>query len=121
MKRIIPDGIYRGAPCSVVAVGCAAHITDPGALSGLYSGSMHEDGYLSLRGMNALVRENLAVKRRTDYRRGQRPLLRDWAHEHRGTKAVICVAGHFIYFDGKDYHSFFWNGGDEVITVWEVA
>lgn len=121
MKRVVPGSIYRGAPCSVVAVGCAAHITDPDALRGLYSDAMHADGYLSLDGMNRLVRANLAVTRRLNYRRGERLVLRDWAHEHRGTKAVICVAGHFIYFDGKDYHSFFWNGGDEVISVWEVA
>lgn len=121
MKRHLPDEIYRGAPCSVVAVGCALGIADSDALRGLYSDSLRRDGYLSLDGMNRLVRANMAVVRRTNFKRGERPLLRDWAHANIGKRAVICVAGHFIYFDGRDYYSFFKNGGDEVISVWEVA
>ena len=121
MKRIIPDKIYRGKPCSVVAVGCALHNTSQDALQSLTSPSLRSDGYLSLDGMNRLVRANLDVIRRVNYKRGHRPLLREWAREHRGTKAVICVLGHYIYFDGRDYHSFLWNGVDEVVCVWEVA
>lgn len=120
MKRIVPGKIYRGLPCSVVALGCALKIGDSKALQRLYSPSIHADGYLSLDGMNRLVRANMGVIRRVNYKRGQRPKLRDWAHTHPGVKAVICVAGHFVYFDGRDYHSFFWNGGDEVIAVWEI-
>lgn len=121
MKRIVPDAIYRGRPCSVVAVGCAAGISSTSGLEGLYSRLLRSDGYLSLRGMDALVRANLAVLRRVDYRRGKRPVLRDWAHAHPGTKAVICVLGHYLYFDGKDYYSFLKNGGDEVVAVWELT
>lgn len=121
MKRIEPDRIYRGKPCSMVAVGCALGIASRDALESLRSPLLHKDGYLSLDGMNRLVRANLRVTRRVNYRRGHRPALRDWAHTHPGTKAVICVEGHFIYFDGRDYHSFLWNGGDDVISVWEVA
>ena len=120
MKRIVPSNVYRDVPCSVVAVGCAAGITSKEAVQRLYSSSLHSDGYLSLDGMNRLVRAHVGVKRRVNYKRGQRQVLRDWSHEHLGTRAVICVAGHFIYFDGRDYHSFFWNGGNEVISVWEL-
>ena len=121
MKRITPKSIYRGAPCSVVAVGCAIGIAARERLGALYSPSLHSDGYLSLNGMNELIRANTSVVRRVNFKRGQRPVLRDWAHKHIGTKAVVCVSGHFVYFDGRDYHSFFWNGGDEVISVWEIA
>lgn len=118
MRRLVPDRIYLGKPCSVVALGCAMHVSDPEALMALYSPSLRADGYLSLDGMNRLIRAHTRVIRRVNYRRGERPCLRKWAHEHLWTKAVICVEGHFVYFDGHNYHSFLWNGDDEVITVW---
>ena len=119
MKRIVPDRIYRGLPCSVVAVGCALGIGSSDALRALYSDSMHRDGYLSLNGMNALVRKNMKVIRRTNYRRGERPCLRDFCHGFDG-KAIVCVSGHFVYVDNGNYHSFFRNGDDDVIAVWEI-
>ena len=121
MKRIQPNAIYDGIPCSVVSVGCAMKLIDRAAIVRLYSNQLHKDGYLSLRDMDGLLRANMSVKRRTNYKRGQRPALWQWAQDHVGTKAVICLLGHFIYFDGHDYHSFFHNESDEVVTVWEVA
>lgn len=118
MKRIVPNEIYRGLPCSTVAVGCALGISDSCVLDGLQSPKLHEDGYLSLDGMNVFIRSKLVVKKSESYRRGERPALRDWAHEHIGQKAIVCVQGHFLYFDGRDYHSFFWNGKDPVVRVW---
>lgn len=118
MKRITPPDMYRGLPCSVVSVGCALGIANTGALSGLYSPHLQDGGYLSLKGMNALIRANMAVKRQAYYKRGDRPILRDFAHEHIGERAIICLLGHYIYFDGRDYHSFFYNGGDQVVSVW---
>ena len=121
MKRIIQDDIYQGLPCSVVATGCALKISDLSALSALVSGDLHNDGYLSLDGMNRLIRANMGVEKAESYRRGNRPALRDWAHEHLGKRAIVCVLGHFLYFDGRDYHSFFWNGGDPVVKVWYLS
>ena len=120
MKRILPNKIYRGVPCSVVAVGCATGITARDALRGLYSPDLRSDGYLSLHGMNRLVRANLAVLRHMTFRRGARPCLRDFCHAFKG-KAVVCVAGHYVYVANGDYWSFFRNGDDEVISVWELA
>lgn len=126
MKRITPDAIYEGLPCSVVAVGTAMQVTDSSAvyallqsaLNGSYGAKLHEDGYLSLNGLNGLIRANLSVRKRENFKRGERPVLRDFAHSHLGEKAVICVLGHYLYFDGRDYYSFLWNGGDEVVAVW---
>lgn len=120
MKRIIPAECYRGLPCSAVAVGCAMGITNAFTVgvAGLISLDLHADGYLSLDSMNRLIRGHLRVLKRENYRRGERPALRDWAHEHLGAKAIVCVRGHYVYFDGKDYHSFFFNGGDPVISIW---
>lgn len=118
MKRIIPDSVYEGLPCSMVAVGCAMGIVSQEAVQALRSPNLHGDGYLSLNDMNRLIRANLAVKSRENFKRGQRPALRDWAHQHLGQRAMVCVLGHYLYFDGRDYHSFLWNGGDPVVSVW---
>lgn len=117
MKRIVPDKIYRGLPCSVVAAGCALHLAVRASIRALYSPDLKRDGYLSLDGMNRLIRANMAVVRRVNYKRGQRPCLRDFCHEFSG-RAVVCVAGHFVYVENGDYYSFFKNGNDEVISVW---
>lgn len=120
MKRITPDRVYEGLPCSMVAVGCA--MGEQGAVlaaeDGLRSPDLRSDGYLSLDGLNRLIRAHLGVKRMEYFKRVDRPALRDWAHANIGHRAVVCVLGHYIYFDGRDYHSFLWNGGDPVVKVW---
>lgn len=118
MKRIIPANIYLGLPCSVVAAGCALGTDDLNALAGLVSDDLHDDGYLSLDGMNRLIRANQRVKKCEYFKRGQRPTLQAWANMHIGQRAVICLYGHFIYFDGTDYYSFFYNDYDLVVKVW---
>lgn len=120
MKRITPDKVYEGLPCSMVAVGCAmgAQGAVSAAEDALRSPDLHADGYLSLDGLNRLIRAHMHVTRRENFRRGERPALRDFAHSHLGQRAVICVLGHYLYFDGRDYHSFLWNGGDPVVSVW---
>ncbi len=118
MKRITPDDIYRGLPCSTVALGCALGYTEREDVAGLRSAGLTEDGYLSLRGMNALVRARTRVRKVVSFKRGERPALRDFAHENIGHRAIICLLGHFVYFDGRDYHSFFKNGSDPVVQVW---
>ncbi len=120
MKRREPDPIFKGLPCSAVATGCAMQIANRSGIDALKSPLLKEDGYLSLKGMDTLVRQNLAVLKRINYRRGERPILRDWAHDNLGQKAIICVTGHYIYFDGKNYWSYFWNGSDDVVSVWMI-
>lgn len=118
MKRIEPSSIYNFKPCSMVAVGCAVGCTDEDALNSLKSASLHSDGYLSLKGMESLIKANLSVEKSVYYKRGERPVLRDFAHANEGRKAIVCLLGHYVYFDGHDYYSFFKNGGDQVVKVW---
>lgn len=120
MKRIEPAPIYKGFPCSAVAVGCAKQIARRSDVKALKSPDLKDDGYLSLKGMNALVRANLTVVKQEKFKRGERPLLREYARQIKGKKAVVCVLGHYVYFDGKDYWSYFWNGGDEVVSAWII-
>ena len=125
MKRIDPHGFYRGMPCSIVAVGTAAGFL-PNQVEDLernlrVTKALKVDGYLTLANMNKIVRRFLKVTKRKDFKRGERPTLSEWASENFLVKAVVCLKGHYIYFDsGEDYYSFFENENDEVVTVWEV-
>ena len=118
MEQIIPDNIYWGLPCSMVAVGCALGYTKEEDIARLDSNKLKEDGYLSLKGMNTLIRSHLTVKKAVYYKKKDRITLKDFTKEYEGIKAVICLLGHFIYYDGKDYHSFFKNDDDPVVQAW---
>lgn len=120
MNRKLPDSIYEGYPCSVVAVGCASGLTDADALKSLLSSKLHDDGYLSLSGMNRLARTNLPIVKRYNYKRGERPTLLKFSCDFK-EKAIICVIGHYIYCNGEDYYSFFDNEFDDVISVWQIG
>ena len=121
MKRIIPADIYKGVPCSAVAVGCALGVSSQAAVKRLMSPGLRGHGWLSFKDMNILIRAHLGVLQRGRYRGSDRPTLRDFAHSHRGQRAILCVASHYIYFDGRDYYSFFWNGGSLVNEIWFLA
>lgn len=112
MKRITPSRKLEGVPCSLVAVACALGVDEPPTKA---RPKLKNGGYASLDEMNKYVRANLAVRKRVNFKRGNRPLLRELKPD---TGAVVCVRGHFLYHDGRDYHSFLWNGGDEVVSVW---
>ena len=117
MKRILPDNVYLDLPCSMVAVGCALKTTDKAVVRGLKSEFLKSDGYLSLDGMNRLVRAHMAVIRRENFKRGERPNLRDFCHSYSG-RAILCLLGHFVYVEGGNYYSFFFNGDDPVVAAW---
>jgi len=108
MRRISPPEEYLDEPCSIVGIGCATS-------RHLHFATSYSDGYMTLRDMNRIIRENCAVRKRIDYRRGQRPKLRDL---HIDGKALVCVLGHFVYVENETYWSFFDNEDDEVVTVW---
>ena len=116
MIRITPDGSLVTRPCSYVAVFSALG-QKPRAGEPEYWRRLREDGYATLETANKFIRANLSVKRRKDYKRGERPLLRNL---HLTGKAVVCVYGHYLYLEGETYHSFFDNEDDEVVSVWEL-
>ena len=117
VKRRDPSDIYRGVPCSVVAVGTAKGAT-AGAWDWLvFPEKLRDDGYLSLAEMDRFIRRYLPVRRREYYRRGERPTLLEYLRTS-AHRAVICVRGHYLYADRNTYYSFLKNGRDEVISVW---
>lgn len=122
MTRIEPDPLlYSGLPCSFVAVNCARQMNNENpafCVTEMPEGLRKSDGYLTLNGLNKYSRAHLNVAKRKDYRRGERPKLRDL---HLDGKAVVVVYGHCIYVDGETYYSYFENEDDEVVAVWQLT
>ncbi len=114
----LPNEVFEELPCSIVAVGCALGYTDSAAVAALKPAGLHEDGYLSLKGMEALIRAKLKVDCKVYYKRWCRPTLAEFMEKNKGRKAIVCLLGHFVYWDGVDYHSFFYNNDDPVVQVW---
>lgn len=114
MSRITPDKLYDGLPCSMVAVGCAKN--DAAELVSRAVG-LKGDGYLTLDDMNRYIRANLSVRKKEYFKRGERPLLKDFLNGNT-ERAVVCLLGHYVYVDGEDYWSFFKNEFDPVVCVW---
>ena len=109
MIRIEPEENLAPYACSVVAVSCAlGHIPENLPI-------LRDDGWATLNVANKLIRAYLPVKNRVNYKRGQRPLLKDL---HLDGKAIVCVYGHLIYLDHEVYYSFFDNELDPVVAVW---
>lgn len=113
MIRIVPDQEYSGYPCSVVAVSCAIKRL-PEDLDE-YLPQLRSDGYAKLNVSNRFIRNHLKIKKRIDYKRGERPKLKDL---HLAGKALVCVYGHMIYIEDDVYWSFFDNEEDDVVAVW---
>ena len=70
MVRHLPDDYLRPYPCLIVAVASALGHLPEGDVD------FKADGYATLREANKLIRSCLPVKRRRDYKRGERPRLR---------------------------------------------
>ena len=112
-----PNSFYRESPCSVVAVGTALNMQGKNLKISDIPANLKKDGYLTLNDMNRFVRSHLSVKKRENFKRGERKILRDFLEDNENN-AIICVLGHYIYAEGKVYYSFFDNDYDEVVTVW---
>lgn len=118
--RITPNRKYNGLPCSYVGTGCAFEdITGQRFKEKLPEG-LREDGWATMKQLNAYVREHLPVKKKVYYTRAERFKLRDFLANNTG-RAGVCVLGHFIYVNGQNYWSFFNNLNDDVVCVWYIA
>ena len=115
MRRIDPDSSLWGLPCSICAVASALGYIPEGTEE--YKKNLKDDGYATLNAANRYIRDNLDIAKRTDYKRGQRPMLKNL---HLDGKAVVCVYGHLIFVDHESYWSFFENEDDDVVAVWRL-
>ena len=109
LRRITPNSALNGVPCSIVAVSCALG-KSPEEIP-----ELKDDGYATLNSANKYIRKNLKVRKRGDYKRGERPLLKDLNLDGKG---IVCVLGHYLFLDHDKYYSFFENDYDDVVAVW---
>lgn len=124
-EQILPDDIFRGFPCSMVACGCADKfgVREQADIEKYRSPELRDDGYLSLDSFNRLCRKYFNVQKKVYFRRKERPLLKDYIKTI-DQPAFICVYGHLIYADPwadnerGGYFSFFDNDKDTVVCVW---
>lgn len=133
MERHIPASIYEGVPCSLVALRIAAdhyrllaemrkvefeRKDDFCRILDNSGAKLHADGYCPLSEFNKMVRyvfpKELIIKRQ-DFRRGERPALKDMVFT---TNALACVKGHFVFVEKDGYWSFFDNDNDEIVAMW---
>ena len=115
--RIEPDPKYHGLPCSYVGVGCAYEDINHKDFNANLPDTLKNDGYLSLDNANKFIRQYLDVQRKEYLTRKERMTLSEFMETNK-SKACICVLGHFIYVNGKNYWSYFDNDNDDVVCIW---
>ena len=108
MLRKSPPAVCDGIPCILAAIGTVKPLSQ----IEIIPDSINPTGYTRLDAANRLIRKNLSVKKSIEYRRGNRPKLKEL---HLDGQAIVCVLGHYLYLDRETYHSFFDNENDEVI------
>ena len=117
--RITPINKYRGLPCSYVGIGCAYEdfYNKPFTISMFEN--LKDDGWATLENTNKYVRSLLPIKKKVYFKRNERIKLKEFLSENT-EKCLVCVYGHFIYVNGKDYWSFFENENDKIVCIWYI-
>ena len=118
--RIIPEEKYEEVPCSQVAIGCAyENVFDKNLSHTIEVRLKNTEGYATLEEANKSIRANLPIAKRIYYRRAERISLSDFFKNNK-EKCIVCVLGHYIFVDGKDYYSYCDNEDDVVVCVWYI-
>lgn len=119
MRRFDPANKYRGLPCSYVTACCAYESFHYGSRVPVMPDKLKQSGYLTLNDANKYFRNIVPIRKRTIFKKGERPRLEDFLKTNT-QRCCVCVTGHFLYADGDVYWSFFDNADDEVISVWYI-
>lgn len=106
-------------PCSQIALMCAAE--DMVVPLTVQPPKVDKVGYCRLQDMNQVIRKVFPQARFIYVNRAFRNTLSHLIAGHQGIKMIICVQGHFIYFNGSDYYSYFNNDNDTVIAIWMLS
>lgn len=117
--RITPERKYRGKPCSYVGTGCAYENINGKKFTAPLPEGLKKTGWATLDILNKYVREHLKIRKKVYYCRNERFKLREFL-EKNTERAVICVLGHAIYVDGKNYWSYFNNLNDDIVCIWYI-
>ena len=117
--QIIPNERFNSMPCSMVSLYYAYKDLYKQYIKIDEIVRTRQDGYLALSKMNTYANLLFKVKKAQQYGSTKRFTLKEFLKSN-DKKCVVCVLGHYIYVDGKDYYSFFNNENDKVVKIWYV-
>ena len=117
--QITPSERFNNTPCSMVALYYAYKNIYNQRIAVEEIIRTRPDGYLALSKMNNYINMFFKVKKAQQYGKDKRFSLNEFLKTN-DKKCVVCVLGHYIYVDGKNYFSFFDNEKDKVVKIWYV-
>lgn len=117
--KITPSERFYNTPCSMVALYYAYKNIYNQRIAVEEIIRTRPDGYLALAKMNNYINMFFKVKKAQQYGKDKRFSLSEFLKTN-DKKCMVCVLGHYIYVDGKNYFSFFDNEKDKVVKVWYV-
>ena len=117
--QITPSERFNGTPCSMVALYYAYKNIYNQRIAVEEIIRTRPDGYLALSKMNNYINMFFKVKKAQQYGKDKRFSLNEFLKTN-DKKCVVCLLGHYIYVDGKNYFSFFDNEKDKVVKIWYV-
>ena len=117
--RYNPSANLYNTPCSIVALDTAYRDIYNEFIAIDEIVRTRPDGYLALSKMQVYIKLLFKVKKSIQYTKKNRFKLKEFL-QNNDKKCIICLLGHYIYVDGKNYYSFFQNLEDEVVKIWYV-
>ena len=117
--RYNPSANLYNTPCSIVALDTAYRDIYNEFIAIDEIVRTRPDGYLALSKMQVYIKLLFKVKKSIQYTKKDRFKLKEFL-QNNDKKCIICLLGHYIYVDGKNYYSFFQNLEDEVVKIWYV-
>lgn len=115
--QITPNERFNNTPCSMVALYYAYKNIYNQRIAVEEIIRTRPDGYLALAKMNNYINMFFKVKKAQQYGKDKRFSLSEFLKTN-DKKCVVCVLGHYIYVDGKNYFSFFDNLHDKIVKIW---
>jgi len=117
--QITPNERFRGMPCSMVSLYYAYKDIYKQFIKVDEIVKTRPDGYLALSKMNMYCNLLFHVKNAKQYGKEKRFTLKEFLNSN-DKQCIVCLLGHYIYVDKKNYYSFFNNDYDKVVKIWEL-
>ena len=117
--QITPNERFSGKPCSMIALYYAYRQIYKQNIAVEEIVRTRPDGYLALSKMNMYINLLFHVKKAKQYGSSKRFALKEFIQSN-DKQCIVCVLGHYIFVDGKNYFSFFNNDYSKVVKIWEL-
>lgn len=117
--RYNPSSILYNKPCSMVSLDTAYRDIYNEFIDIDEIVRTRSDGCLALSKMDMYVKLLFRVRKAIQYTKEKRFTLKEFL-QHNMIKCIVCVEGHYVYVDGKNYYSFFDNLEDKIVKIWYV-